>query len=223
MSKISRWLRAIVSIHKYPRYLTDDYIRFVLQRIWKRQGVQLGAKIVWLGKPIISLVKGSSLRIGDGCLICSRASQTALGTNHPVILRTLKPGAELQIGKQVRMSGTTICAAERVIIGDRCIIGADVIITDTDFHTLDPIVRSSPDDADQAISEGVIIDADAFIGGRSIILKGVQIGRGAVIGAGSVVTGHVQARAVVAGNPARVIGAIPANLDVTSQSPDTHE
>jgi len=42
------------------------------------------------------------------------------------------------------MSGTTICAAERVVIGDRCVIGADVVIADTDFHAIEPAVRSSP-------------------------------------------------------------------------------
>jgi len=54
----------------------------------------------------------------------------------------------------------------------------------------------------------VIIEADVFIGGRSIILKGVRIGQGAVIGAGSVVTEDVPECIIVAGNPARSVGSI---------------
>lgn len=51
----------------------------------------------------------------------------------------------------------------------------------------------------------VCIMDDVWIGGHVIILPGVQIGRGAVVGAGSVVTRNVPDFAIVGGNPARVI------------------
>jgi acetyltransferase-like isoleucine patch superfamily enzyme len=51
----------------------------------------------------------------------------------------------------------------------------------------------------------VRIGNDVWIGTRAIILPGVQIGDGAIIGAGSVVTRDVPALAVVGGVPARVI------------------
>lgn len=50
-----------------------------------------------------------------------------------------------------------------------------------------------------------VIGRDCFIGARSLILPGVRIGDGAIVGAGSVVTRDVPARAVVAGNPARIV------------------
>lgn len=49
------------------------------------------------------------------------------------------------------------------------------------------------------------IGENCFIGGRSLILPGVEIGDGCVVGAGSVVTKSVPAGSVVAGNPARVL------------------
>ncbi len=51
----------------------------------------------------------------------------------------------------------------------------------------------------------IYIDADAFIGARAFVLAGVVIGEGSIVGAGSVVTCSVQARTVVAGNPARFL------------------
>jgi acetyltransferase-like isoleucine patch superfamily enzyme len=155
--------------------------------------------------PILSLSPHSRIQVGDHCVLCSRSNQTALGVNHPVVLRTLLPGAQILIGNRVGMSGTTVCAAERVTIGDRCMIGANVTIVDTDFHSLDPVIRSSPEDARSAKVRPVEIGSDVFIGCGCTILKGVTIGDGAVIGAASVVTHDVPAGMIVAGNPARAI------------------
>jgi acetyltransferase-like isoleucine patch superfamily enzyme len=88
-------------------------------------------------------------------------------------------------------------------------IGANVTIADTDFHALDPLIRSSPQDQNAAAVAPVEIGDDVFIGAGSYILKGVQIGTGAVVGAGSVVTRQVPPRTIVAGNPAKLVGALP--------------
>jgi virginiamycin A acetyltransferase len=55
-----------------------------------------------------------------------------------------------------------------------------------------------------------MIGPDVWIGAGAIVLKGVSIGAHAVVGAGSVVTGHVPPWAVVAGNPARVVKYLTA-------------
>lgn len=209
MFRVIRWL---FSFHKYPRYIADFYIHFVMQPVWRLRGIVLGSNIVWLGKPIMTTIKGSSLSIGERSTLCSRSTQTALGVNHPIVIRTLTAGAIISIGKRVRMSGTTICAATKIIIGDRCVIGANAMIVDTDFHSLDPAIRSSPEDARSAISKPVIIGNDVFIGGSSTILKGVTIGNGAIIGSNSVVTKDVPAGMIVAGNPAKVLGQVNTAL-----------
>lgn len=200
--------RRLISFHKYPRYLVDIYIHVVLQRLWRFHGIILGKGIIWYGKPILSKVNGSSITIGEGCRICSRSNQTALGVNHPVILRTLQPGAKLEIGSGVRMSGTTICAAKCVTIGNRCVIGANVTIVDTDFHSLDPIIRSSLKDDMFASNKPVLLGDDVFIGGNSMILKGVKIGNGSIIGAGSIVSRSIPENTIVAGNPATPLNEV---------------
>jgi acetyltransferase-like isoleucine patch superfamily enzyme len=112
------------------------------------------------------------------------------------------------VGENVGMSGCTICAAERVSIGNDCLLGADVLIADTDFHPIDPDGRRWRKDGVRTAP--VDIGDNVFIGARTMVLKGVRIGDNAVIGAGSVVTTDVPADAVAAGSPARVIGRATA-------------
>lgn len=206
IGKIGKILKYLLSVHKYMRYIEFFYIKFLLQAVWRRQGIQLERGIVWYGVPILQKAKGSTISIGAGSSICSRSDQTVLGVNHPVVLRTLQAGSELHIGPGVRMSGATICTAEKVVIGARCVIGANATIVDTDFHAMDPVIRASAQDASFAAHSPVVIGEDVFIGGGAYVLKGVKIGSGAVIGAGSVVTRDVPEFAIVAGNPAKIIG-----------------
>jgi acetyltransferase-like isoleucine patch superfamily enzyme len=106
-------------------------------------------------------------------------------------------GAVLKIGKGTYLNRNTLVVAKKSVeIGGNCKISWDVVIMDSDQHTLeDQDTSSAP----------VVIGDDVWIGCRAIILKGVRVGRGAVIGAGSVVTRDVPSRAVVGGVPAKLI------------------
>ena len=83
-------------------------------------------------------------------------------------------------------------------------IGSGCLITDTDSHPLSYEDRIA-DDKSKTISIPIHILEGSFIGARSIILKGVTIGRHSVVGAGSVVTKSVPDNSVVCGNPAVVV------------------
>ena len=77
---------------------------------------------------------------------------------------------------------------------------------DSDFHSIDYRHRKGRnEDALHASTAPITIDDYVFIGTRSIILKGVHIGEGATIGAGSVVTNDIPAKCIAAGNPCRII------------------
>ena len=90
----------------------------------------------------------------------------------------------------------------KVIIGNDVMMGPECIIytQNHDFSRTDIPMNK------QGFSEEkpVIIGDDVWIGGRVIILPGVNVGKGAIIGAGSVVTKDVPEYAIVAGNPATV-------------------
>jgi acetyltransferase-like isoleucine patch superfamily enzyme len=157
-----------------------------------------------IGRSIIDVFQGSSIYLGRDITLISASFATALGVNHPVVLRTLRAGAQIRIGDRVGISGGSICAARLIEIGDDTMLGANVTIADTDFHSLRPGRRSGHTDPSIA-TKNVIIGKRVFIGTNSVILKGVTIGDNTVIGAGSVVTRSIPANAIAAGNPCRVV------------------
>jgi acetyltransferase-like isoleucine patch superfamily enzyme len=166
-------------------------------------GIRWGENWHFYGLPIIQKHRGSVMCFGAGLNLRSSVVSNPLGPNHPVILCTWEPNAVLEIGDGFAMTGGSICAAERITIGKNVAIGANSTIADTDFHPLNPVIRHQrPQESNTA---PILIEDDVFIGMNCLILKGVTIGHGSVIGAGSVVTKDIPPCVIAAGNPARVL------------------
>jgi acetyltransferase-like isoleucine patch superfamily enzyme len=179
--------------------------RGLARRSLARQGVELGEHVILHGRPLVSLAPGSTIRLGDRAVLTSRSTHTALGVSHPVVLRALLPGARIDIGEDVGISGGSICAALGVFVGAGTLVGADVTIVDTDFHPIRSADRRHAPIPDPRPDDAVHIGRNVFIGTGAILLKGSKVGDGAVVGAHAVVSGTVSPGSVVAGNPARVI------------------
>lgn len=112
--------------------------------------------------------------------------------------------ATLHIGEATHIQARThINCMESIWIGDHCAISWDCEILDTDIHQV-----LSSDEMELPRTAPVRIENRVWIGTRAIILKGVTIGEGSVIGAGSVVTRDIPAYSLAAGNPARVLRTI---------------
>lgn len=153
--------------------------------------------------PLIQKRKGSEIKIGKRFVACSNPKNNTIGVFQKVILNTIRAGAIIKIGDNVRVSGATISSSLSIQIGNNVLIGSGVLITDNDAHPVNPINRYN---ANYILQKPVVIEDDCFIGTRAIILKGVTIGTGSLVGAGSVVVKNVPAFSIVAGNPAKVIG-----------------
>lgn len=184
----------------------------LVARYW---GVTLGRGCNFVGMASFVRCRQSSISIGPNGRFLSAPTSNRHGLNRPVMISTLRPGAEIVIGANSGMSGTVICAAASVRIGDRVMLGANTTITDTDSH---PIVFRERFAAhyglDMRLADSatavapVVIEDDVFVGMHAIVLKGVTIGRGAVVAAGSLVTRDIPPGAIVGGIPARVLGHI---------------
>ena len=111
---------------------------------------------------------------------------------------------EIIIGKYSLITpGVRIMAANKIEIGDACMIAHGAYISDADWHGIydraKPVGRTKP----------ITLKDNVWIGDSAIICKGVTIGKNSIIGAGSVITKDVPDNAIYAGNPAKFI----KNLD----------
>ncbi|WP_226995337.1 DapH/DapD/GlmU-related protein [Candidatus Symbiothrix dinenymphae] len=117
--------------------------------------------------------------------------------------------AKIEIGNSNGFSGVKIGCFQNITIGDNCLFGANVLITDSDWHPIDPAKRQDlGDDYAATNKKPVKIGNNVFIGVNTIILKGTTIGDNSVIGAGSVVSGNIPANVIAAGNPCKVIKSL---------------
>jgi acetyltransferase-like isoleucine patch superfamily enzyme len=108
--------------------------------------------------------------------------------------------------------GSRVWSADTIYIGDHVLISHNVCITDTNAHEMDYLQRAEgfktivaeahPLEMKNVDSAPVFIGDYAWINFGAIILKGVTIGKGAIVAAGSIVTKDVAAFTMVAGNPA---------------------
>ncbi len=177
----------------------------VARAVLSSSGVKLGSGVGFFGFPIVTGASIGSIVIADEAILISESRGTLLGVRSRCILRVLRPGGQLLIGTQTGLSGAIICSVASIKIGARCLLGADVMVFDSDFHDLNPADRRSGSQKWVERARPVEIGDDVFIGARATIMKGVNIGAGAVVGAGSVVTRDVAPGTIVAGNPAVLI------------------
>lgn len=125
----------------------------------------------------------------------------------------------LVVGDYCYFTNAVLLCELEVRVGNYVVIGWNTTIADTDFHPVAPAERIADAIACSPLGQGrprpevaklpVFIEDDVWIGPNATILKGVRIGAGAFIEAGSLVTRDVPPRARVLGNPAQVIGEVP--------------
>ena len=114
-------------------------------------------------------------------------------------------GGQIEIGNHVSLNANVYLNADiggRIIIGDDVLIGPGVMMRTADHTTLDTtrLIR-----AQGSVTGDIVIESDVWLGAGVIVMRNVRIGRGAVVGAGAVVTRDVEPYTVVGGIPARFI------------------
>lgn len=154
-------------------------------------------------------IKGKTfLKIGDDCVI-----------NGTYVFEM--SDAEISIGNRTFVGGGTFICIDKINIGNDVLISWGCTVMDNDAHSLISNERINDvadwkkgldenkigfyKDWSNVKKDSIIIRDKAWIGFNCIILKGVTIGEGAIVAAGSVVTKDVPDYAIVGGNPAELI------------------
>lgn len=157
------------------------------------------------GIPYIMVSRGGFFKIGEDFIINNGLDGNPIGRPQKCVF-FINREANLIIGNNVGMSSTAIVCHNRIEIGNYVKIGGNVVIYDTDFHSLNPKDRLDRiKDVSNAKTKPIIIGNNVFIGAHSTILKGVTIGDNSIVGACSVVTKDIPANEIWGGNPAKCI------------------
>ena len=147
---------------------------------------------------------GSDLEIGEGSIVeGSLVSECE--------------GASITIGRNTFIGSSLLSCAKRIEVGDDVLISWGCSIADHNSHAVGWSHRKDDvrdwyvgkKDWTHVAVAPVKIGNKSWLGLNVIILKGIEIGEGAVVGAGSVVVRDVPPWTIVAGNPAKVIREIP--------------
>jgi acetyltransferase-like isoleucine patch superfamily enzyme len=134
---------------------------------------------------------GAHIEIGDGCVIDG-------------VIRTVRgEGGEIRIGAGTSINAAALTMHEpgRIVIGRDCMFSTDIHMDVSDMH---PIFdrrtgrRINP-------ARDILIGEHVWLGARVLVLKGAQIGDGAIIGAGSMVSGRIPPNTLAIGTPAKVV------------------
>lgn len=117
----------------------------------------------------------------------------------------LGPAGEVELGDYCLVNSTHFVANSRIEIGSYTYLSSEVYLCDSTA----PV---TPNDAAYAVepspdAPSIVIGADSWVGMRSVVLRGTRLGRGVIVGAGSVVACEAPDYSIVAGNPARVVGS----------------
>ena len=187
------WL--IHRLHHYRSNTKRIVSGLVARAIMRLKGIKWGNDCDFFGVPHFYRERFSSIVIGNNCRFRSDQTSNLIGVNHKCILSTHFPEARIVIGDNCGFSGSTIGAASEIIIGNNVLVGANVIITDFDWHS----------DRSNTSPQPVVIKDNVWIGVNSTILKGVNIGENSVIGANSLVVKDIPANVIAGGNPCKVL------------------
>lgn len=196
--------KAIKRIFRYFRKISwiITYFKF------KLNGVNISTDFKSNGIPLINISLDGKVSIGRKFEMNNGLYNNMIGRQQPCFFIVYKKG-ELIVGNNVGISATAIVCWNKIVIEDGVRIGGGTAIYDTDFHSLNYKERIAlPEMRENINTAPVLIRRNVFIGANSTILKGIEIGEGAIIGACSVVTKSIPSDEIWAGNPAKFIRKI---------------
>lgn len=177
----------------------------------RMRGCELGRGVVLNGLPYVRRKGSGKVVLGDRVQVNTARWANPLNTPGATVLNA-EDGAILELKAGCGVSSSHLIANVGIEIGEGSLIGAGSLLCDSDMHEV-------PLGSDRGTAMApILIGKRVFLGARCIVLKGVNIGDGSVVAAGSVVVSDIPAGVMAAGKPAKVIRSVAGPADPYSQS-----
>lgn len=168
----------------------SELLKNINARRFKRKCKKVGSDLRLYGSCVFT--GGGAIIIGNSVMIKS--------AKHKPVEFYVAENASVSIGDGTFINrGTHLSCSEAIKIGRNCLIGDDCVLIDNDYHAIG---------GGQAKSAPIVLEDGVWLAIKVIVLRGVTIGEGSIIGAGSVVTRSIPPYTFAAGAPARVIRKI---------------
>lgn len=177
----------------------------LLRRRGFRKYARVGENFIYSAKSKCLAQKPKLIEIGANCMIIGRLESQAAG--------------RITVGDYTAIhEHSVVGSVDHITIGAYVMISNHVHIYDNNNHPTDPALRreiclaghrGNTTRWEHADHAPVVIEDDVWIGEYATVLKGVTVGKGAIVAAHAVVTRNVPPYTVVAGNPARVVKELP--------------
>lgn len=173
------------------------------------RGIALGRNATFFGRPIFMIHPGSSVTIGDDCVLVSNSRRCSTANLYgPVRLQTDNDTSTIAIGRGSGLNGVSIwCRSTSVILGEEVALGPNVTIMDSPAHVLWPPQNRSHYPGVE-LDKPVMIGDRVWVGNGALILPGATVGENSVIASRSVVTGEIPPNCLAAGTPAKVVRSL---------------
>jgi acetyltransferase-like isoleucine patch superfamily enzyme len=181
--EINSWLEAIIRF--MPGRIGHLSRKIWYERIFKNSNeLHIGPGCQFIGQNAINFI--GRVTMGFNCYFDATDGSITVGNM-----------VSFNIGVHINAS-----VGGKIIIGENCLIGPGVVMRTSNhrYSRTDIPIRYQQHD-----SGDIVLKEDCWIGANAILLSGVQIGKGAIVGAGAVVTKDISDYAVVGGIPARIL------------------
>ncbi|MCI4664770.1 MAG: acyltransferase [Neomegalonema sp.] len=163
-----------------------------------RSRLETPPRRVYLSEGLPVILGPLRIRLGEECRVSG--VMTLSGRSASTVTPVLEVGDNCDLGW-----GCTIAVSGKVSLGDNVRLAPSVTLSGYPGHPLDAVARARHEPCTESQIGDIVLEDDVWLGQRVMVTPGVTIGRGTVVGMGSVVTKDLPAGVLAAGVPARVI------------------
>ena len=234
LTKIFYSLNLIIYRLQYPKVNFGSGVKIRGKFSIKGNGkLEIGDNCSFIGKKNLpnQIVTGDNtarITIGNNCvfngvtLSIEENGQIEIGHSCSFVVHSLIPNqvliqdkeAKITIGDYCSFNGATVIAKKYIEFKRQCLV-SDSVIVDTDYHSVE-INRLAPNVKEKV--KPIYVGENVWLASRSVILKGVSIGKNSVIGLGTIVRQPVPENVIVIGNPQQIVKKLDTNIPPDSCS-----